>query len=127
MKFEIENKSEFSEMIKQSWNDILDWLPRYKSNSLRVALKAFTKNWFDDIDETIKELDVKYYENVIFKYFWWIVKNVVKHEKWKLKVQDFYDSISNIYPNKDSGIVASHLASSWESNKDIKNMKYPFA
>lgn len=127
MKFEIENKTEFSKMIKQSWNDILAWLPWYKSEPLKAALKVCTKDGLDNVDTTVKGLGVKYYENMVFKYVWWVVKNVAKQEKWNIKVQDFYDSISKSYPNKNASVVAKDLASSWQANKDIKEFKYPFA
>mgnify|MGYP002861422858 CR=1 FL=1 len=127
MKFKIENKAEFSKMVKQSWNDILDWLPWYKSKPLEAALKVATKNGLDNIDETVKHLDVKYYENIIFKYVWWIVKNVAKREKWNIKLQDFYESISKTYPNKNASTVAKDLASSWQADKDMNEYEYPFA
>ena len=127
MKFKIENKAEFSKMIKQSWNDILDWLPWYKSKALDTALKVATKGGLDNIDETVKNLNVKYYENMIFKYVWWVVKDIAKRERWNIKLQDFYESISKTYPNKNASTVAKDLASSWQANKNINEYKYPFA
>lgn len=127
MKFQIENKAEFSKMVKQSWNDILDWLPWYKSNPLKAALKVVTKGGLDNIDETVKNLNVKYYENIIFKYVWWVVKDVAKREKWNIKLQDFYESISKTYTNKNASTVAKDLAASWQADKDMNEYKYPFA
>ena len=44
-----------------------------------------------------------------------------------MTVQEYYDSICETYPNKNAAKIASDLASSWQANKDIKDMSYPFA
>jgi hypothetical protein len=73
----------------------------------------------------MEDLDTKTYEDVIFDYFWWVIRNVVKKEWWTMTVQAYYDGISKAYPNKNASQVVSHMR--WQANKDIKDLKYPLA
>ena len=125
MKFEVLNKNEFSKMIKQTWDDILAWMPWLKRNALKWALNIATKSGLDNIDETVRNLSAKNYELVVFRNIWWVVQKVVRQEWWKLKLSDYYTSISKTYPNKNASVVERHLASSWQTNSDISNMRYP--
>jgi hypothetical protein len=125
MKFEVLNKNEFSKMIKQTWDDILAWMPWLKRNALKWALNIATKSGLDNIDETVRNLSAMNYELVVFRNIWWVVQKVVRQEWWKLKLSDYYTSISKTYPNKNASVVERHLASSWQTNSDISNMRYP--
>lgn len=118
MKFEIWNKTKFNNTLKQVWNDALSWLNRVKK---WVAKTLF--GWkLDNIDKTMRELNAKEYENVVFKYLWWIVKETVKAENWNMTVQEFYDSIKRYYPNKNASTIERAILNSWQANKDIKDM-----
>ena len=118
---EIGNKTEFSSMVKDLWNIVLSWMTREK----RGAAILIFGNWIGDLDKSMKNLDSDKYEKLIFNYFWWIIKGIVKSEWWNLSVQEYYDSISKYYPNKNADKISSDLATSGQSNKDIKDMKYP--
>jgi len=80
----------------------------------------------DNLDDTVWNLKKKVYNNVIFDYFWGIVKRVAKSVGWKMTVRSYYDSVSSYYPNKNSNAVVSELNASGQSYNDIKRLKYPF-
>ena len=118
MVFEIWDKRKFNNTLKQVWNDVLSWL-----NMIERWLAKALFGWkLDNIDKTMRELKAKEYENVVFKYLWWIVKETVKAENWNMTVQEFYDSVKRYYPNKNASTIERHLAQSGQANKDIKDM-----
>ena len=118
MVFEIGNKTKFSNTLKKVWNDVLSWL-----NMIERWLAKAIFGWkLDNIDSTMRWLKAKDYENVVFKYLWWIVKETVKAENWSMTVQEFYDSIKKYYPNNNASTIEAHLAQSGQLNKDIKDM-----
>lgn len=119
--FEIGNKNEFWKTIKQLWNDINPQLWFIARN----AAQMFLGSKLDNIDKTMNDLDTKAYEDVIFDYFWWVVRRAVQREWWTMTVQTYYDGISKAYPNKNASQVADHLRR--QANKDIKDLTYPLA
>ncbi len=119
MVFEISNKAEFWKTIKQLWDDIIPQLWW----GMRNAAKLLFGNKLNNIDKTMSDLDAKPYEDVVFDYFWWVIRHAVKKEWWSMTVQSYYDGISKAYPNKNASQVASHI--SGQANKDIKDLKYP--
>lgn len=121
MTLEIWNKTEFSKTIKQLRNDIYSWLSLLK----KWGAKLFVGNKLNNIDNTLQNISSEWYKEIVFKYFWWIIKNAVKSENWNMTVQTYYDAISKSYPNKYANNIAKDLASSGQANKDIKDMRYP--
>lgn len=118
MVFEISDKTKFSNTIKQVWADALSWLNMIE----RWLAKAIFWWKLDDINKTMRELSPKEYKNVVFKYLWWIVKDMVKAENWTMTVKEFYDSVKKCYPNKNANAIESALINSGQANIDIKNM-----
>jgi len=116
--FEIWDKRKFSNTLKQVWNDALSWL-----NMIERWLAKALFGWkLDNIGKTMRELEAKEYENVVFKYLWWIIKETVKAENWNMTVQEFYDSVKRYYPNKNASTIETHLTQSRQANKNIKDM-----
>ncbi len=118
MVFEIWDKRKFNNTLKQVWNDVLSWL-----NMIERWLAKALFGWkLDNIDSTMRGLNAKDYEYVVFKYLWWIVKETVKAENWSMTVQEFYNSIKKYYPSNNASTIENHLAQSGQANKDIKDM-----
>ena len=120
MIFEIDDVTAFWNMIKEMFNKIIP-------TSIMAFLPKSFKESIKDINKTLKESDAKTYEDIVFQHFWSLITNAVRAENWTMTVQSYYDGISKAYPNKNAIKVANDLASSWQANKDIKDMKYPFA
>ncbi len=119
--FEIGNKNEFWKMIKELWDNIVPQLWFIQ----RKAAQMFIGHKLDNIYKTMNDLDTKAYEDVVFDYFWWVVKQAVRKEWWSMTVQAYYDGISKVYPNRNASQVVEHIRS--QANKDIKDLSYPFA
>jgi len=122
MVIEIKNKLAFSKIVKQLRNDVLSWLWVITE----LTAKGIVGNKMDDINKTLTEMDSKSYENIIFQYFGWIVRNAVVAWNWTMTVQEYYDGISRYYPNKNNKKISSDILASGQADLDIKDMKYPF-
>ena len=118
--FKIDDTASFWSMIKDIYDNAIPGIAHsFIPDNIKDSLK--------DISNTLKDVDAKTYEDIVFQHFWEIIKWAVKKEWWTMTVQEYYDSICETYPNKNAAKIASDLASSWQANKDIKDMSYPFA
>ena len=129
MNFVIDDKREFTRVVKQLVNIIINDMPFL----VRKVWVPLVFGWNDKLQEKLDNLDItlnnmkeKQYKDVIFDYVWWIVKRVAKSVNWKMEVKQYYDDISGYFPNKNSVGISQQLSASWMWNVDIKYMKYPF-
>lgn len=127
--FVIENKKDFSNMMKQLVKVIIDDMPFLLR---RVAIPVFF-GWVSSIQRSLDNLDVtamnmkeKQYKSVVFDYMWWIVKRVLISMNGDMKIWDYYNSIRRYYPNRNSDKIMQELETLWLKDKDMKNLQYPF-
>ena len=127
--FEIDNKKDFSLMLKQFVNIILDDMP-FLVRKIIIPLFLWwndaIQQKLDNLDITAYEMKEKQYKDVIFDNVAWIVKRVAISVKWNMKIGKFYDSVSSYYPNQNSNNIRIELDKLWLKDQDIKNLKYPF-
>ena len=121
MIFEIWNKTKFSETLKSIWNEIESWIGFFTWLFGRKKIKELGAK-INNFENELKNSSSNDYENIIFKYLWWIVQDVVKYENWTMTVQNYYDSIKKHYPNKNDTQISNDLQNSGQSNVDIKYM-----
>lgn len=129
MSFVIDDKREFSHVVKALVNVIVGDMPFL----VRKIWVPLIFGWFDRLQEKLDNLEStvfnmkdKQYKDVIFDYIWWIVKRVAKSVNWKMTISQFYGDVSRYFPNKNSANISQELNTSWNWNIDIKYMKYPF-
>lgn len=127
--FVIENKKDFSNMMKQLVKVIIDDMPFLLR---RVAIPVFF-GWVSSIQRSLDNLDVtamnmkeKQYKSVVFDYMWWIMKRVLISMNGDMKIWDYYNSIRRYYPNRNSDKIVQELETLWLKDKDMKNLQYPF-
>lgn len=127
--FIIDDKKEFSNMVKQLVKVIIDDMPFLLR---RVAIPLFF-GWASSIQRSLENLDMtamnmkeKQYKSVVFDYMWWIVKRVLISMNGNMKIGDYYNDIRRYYPNRNSDKIAKELESLWLMDKDMKNLVYPF-
>ena len=127
--FEIDNKKDFSLMLKQFVNIILDDMP-FLVRKIIIPLFLWWNDTIqqklDNLDTTVMEMKEKQYKDVIFDNVAGIVKRVAISVKWNMKIGKFYDSVSSYYPNQNSNNIRIELDKLWLKDQDIKNLKYPF-
>ena len=127
--FEIDNKKDFSLMVKQFVNIILDDMP-FLVRKIIIPLFLWwndaIQQKLDNLDITAYEMKEKQYKDVIFDNVAGIVKRVAISVKWNMKIGKFYDSVSSYYPNQNSNNIRIELDKLWLKDQDIKNLKYPF-
>ena len=127
--FIIDNKKEFSNMVKQLVKVIIDDMPFLLR---RVAIPLFfgwassIQRSLDNLDATAMNMKEKQYKSVVFDYIWWIVKRVLISMNGNMKIGDYYNDIRRYYPNRNSDKIAKELESLWLMDKDMKNLVYPF-
>lgn len=127
--FEIDNKREFALMVKSFVNIVIDDMPFLVR---KVVIPVFL-GWndtiqqkLDDLDDTLYYMKEKQYKDILFDYIAWFIKRVAISTKSNMKIGTYYDTVSGYYPNKNSVNIKVTLDNLWLSNKDIKNLKYPF-
>ena len=127
--FEIDNKKDFSLMVKQFVNIVLDDMP-FLVRKIIIPLFLWwndaIQQKLDNLDTTTMEMKEKQYKDVIFDNVAWIVKRVAISVKWNMKIGKFYDSVDSYYPNQNSNNIRMELDRLWLKDQDIKNLKYPF-
>ena len=127
--FEIDNKNDFSLMVKQFVNIILDDMPflvRKVIIPLFLWWNEVIQYKLDNLETTAFEMKEKQYKDVIFDNVAWIVKRVAISVKWNMKVGKFYDTVNGYYPNQNYNNIKSELDKRWLKDQDIKSLKYPF-
>jgi len=127
--FSIDNKQEFASMIKQLANTLFDWMPKI-IRTLAILIAFWSneelQNTLDNLNSTVLNLPIKQYNDIVFDYFWWILRRVSDMVGWKIIVWDYYDSVYKYYPNKNHDKIKEMLIKSWQSGSNIVNLEYPF-
>ena len=127
--FVIDNKKEFSLMVKNFVNIVIDDMPflvRKVVIPLFLGGNDVIQQKLDNLDETLMNMKEKQYKDVMFDYIAWFIKRVAISSKSNMKMGSYFDAISGYYPNRNSGKIKNDLDKMWLKNKDIKSLKYPF-
>ena len=127
--FEIDNKVEFSRVVKEVVHVLLGDMPvliRKMAVFLFFGGEHSLDNKLDNLQSTVRNMKKKEYRNIVFDYLWWIIKRVAKSVDWNMNINEYYKSVSKQYPNKHSEQVFQELKDSWQWENDIKTLKYPF-
>ena len=127
--FEIDNKKDFSLMVKQFVNIILDDMPflvRKVIIPLFLWWNDAIQKKLDNLDTTAYEMKEKQYKDVVFDNVAWIIKRVAASVKWNMRIGRFYDTVNIYYPNQNYSNIKTELDKLWLKDQDIKNLKYPF-
>ena len=127
--FVIDSKRQFASMIKNLANTLFDWMPRI----IREIAVLIAFWWNDELQKTLNNLDytvmnlpLKQYRDIVFDYFWWIVKRVASSMGLKITVRDYYSTVHGYYPNKNHERVLNELARTWQYDDNIVDLIYPF-
>lgn len=125
--FVIDDKKEFSLMVKRLVSVIINDMP-FLVRKLVIPLFLW---WADAIQAKLDNLDVtllnmkeKQYKDVMFDYVAWIVKRVAGSINGKITVWEYYEDISSYYPNKNWKHILEELNNSGQARQDIKFFKY---
>lgn len=127
--FVIDNKRDFSLMVKSFVNIVIDDMPflvRKVVIPLFLGWNDVIQQKLDNLDETLMNMKEKQYKDVMFDYIAWFIKKVAISSKSNMKVGAYFDTVSGYYPNENSGKIKNDLNKMWLKDKDIKNLKYPF-
>lgn len=127
--FLIDNKSEFASMIKNLANTLFAGMPKV----IRDIAVFIAFGWNEELQKTLSDLrstvynlPSKQYKDIVFDYFWWILKRVCDKVQWKMTIGEFYDKVNRYYPNKNHEQILEEIKASGQINHDIKDLKYPF-
>ena len=127
--FIIDDKKEFASMIKNLANTLFDWMPKV----IRDIAIWIAFGWNEELQKTLNNLDrtlyllpSKQYKDIVFDYFWWILKRICYRVDWGIMVEDFYGKVYVYYPNKNHEQILKELNDTWQIDNDIKDLKYPF-
>lgn len=127
--FIIDNKPEFASMIKNLANTLFDGMPKIIRDI--AVLIAFwwneeLQNTLNNLDYTVMNLPIKQYKDIVFDYFWWIVKRVASSLGFKITVGDYYTKVHEYYPNKNHDRILKELEKTWQIDDNIVDLRYPF-
>lgn len=127
--FQIDDKEEFSVMIRKLADAILWWMSPFL-RTIAITIAFWWNSWLEsklsDLDKTVWELKTKEYRNIVFDYLGWIVKRIAQSVNWKMTVKWYYDEVSSYYPNKNSKQIMDEVSVSGQSYYNITKMQYPF-
>lgn len=127
--FVIDNKREFSLMVKKFVNIVLNDMPflvRKVVIPLFLGGNDVIQQKLNNLDETLMNMKEKQYKDIMFDYIAWFIKRVAISSKSNMKVGSYFDAVSSYYPNGNSAKIKNDLDVMWLKNMDIKNLKYPF-
>lgn len=127
--FGIDDKKAFATMVKNFVNIVLEDMPFL----VRKIIIPLFLGWYDTIQQKLDNLDStamnlkeKQYKDVVFDNVAWFIKRVASSVKWDMTIGDYYDIIDGYYPNKNADKIRVELDKLWLTDKDIKDLKYPF-
>jgi hypothetical protein len=127
--FIIDNKQEFASMIKKLANTLFDWMPRVIRDIAIFLVFGWNnelQKTLDNLDSTVLNLASKQYKDIVFDYFWSIVKRVASNVGWEMTVGEYYNSVNKYYPNKNHNQILNELERMWQLDNNMVNLKYPF-
>ncbi len=125
IQLEIWNKTEFAKMVSNLRTTIINSMNSFMRKGFEqtdVYKKA--NNILSDINKSLPNLDANDYKSIVFSYIWWVVKEAVKTEWWKMTLEDYYNDISRYYPNKNANQVSKDLAESGWAKYNIDEAKW---
>ena len=127
--FIIDNKREFASMIKELANTLFDGMPKViRSIAILIAFgwNEELQKTLDNLDASLMKLPSKQYKDIVFDYFWWIIKRVCNSVWWMMVVGDYYNKVHTYYPNKNHMQIVKEMDAAAQTDNDIKSLKYPF-
>ena len=127
--FLIDSKKEFASMIKNLANTLFDWMPKViRDIAIWIAFgwNEELQKTLNNLDSTVMNLPIKQYKDIVFDYFWGIVKRVASSMEWEITVRDYYDSVNKYYPNKNREKIWEELEKTWQLDDNMVVLKYPF-
>ena len=127
MTFVIDDKKEFSLMVKNVVNVVIGDMPfliRKVVIPLFLWRNDAIQEKLDHLDDTLMNMKEKEYKDVIFDYIAWILKRVAISVDWRITLGKYYKDISRYYPNKNGKHILEELNKSGQAELDIKGYKY---
>lgn len=127
VEFYIDDKKEFSKMIKGVINVVIEDMPFLVR---KVVIPLFLwwndaiQRKLDNLEGTVYNMKEKQYKEIIFDCVAWITKKVCNNINWKTTIGEYYKSISKYFPNKNWNHILQELNTSGQSNIDIKRYKF---
>jgi len=127
IQFYIDDKKEFSKMIKSVMDVVIEDMP-FLIRKIVIPLFLWWNDTIhkklDNLYTTVYTMKEKQYNDIIFDCVAWITKRVYANIDWKTTVGEYYDSISKYFPNKNWNHVLQELNASGQSKLDIRKFKY---
>ena len=127
VEFYIDDKKEFSRMIKGVINIVIEDMPFLIK---KVVIPLFLwwndtiQKKLDNLDSTVYNMKEKQYKEIIFDCVAWITKKICNNVNWKTTVGEYYKSIDKYFPNKNWNHILQELNKSGQSNLDIVRYKF---
>lgn len=127
VEFYIDDKKEFSKMIKGIVNVVIEDMP-FLIKKVVIPLFLWSNNSIqkklDNLDNTVYNMKEKQYREIIFDCVAWITKKICNNINWKTTMGEYYKSISKYFPNKNWNHILQELDISGQTNLDIKKYRY---
>ena len=127
LEFVIDDKKEFSLMVKKLVNVVINDMP-FLVRKLVIPLFLWWNDAIqaklDNLDGTLMNMKEKQYKEVMLDYVAWITKRVANSVNWRITVGEYYEDISSYYPNKNWKHILEELKNSGDMNLDIRKFKY---
>lgn len=127
VEFLIDDKKEFSKMIKGIVNVVIEDMP-FLVKKVVIPLFLWSNSSIqkklDNLDNTVYNMKEKQYKEIVFDCVAWITKKVCNSIGWKTTIGEYYKSISGYFPNKNWNHILHELDRSGQSNMDIRKYKH---
>ena len=127
VKFVIDDKKEFSLMVKKVMSIVIDDMPFFVR---KVVIPLFLwwndaiQQKLDNLDATMMNMKEKQYRDMILDYVAWITKRIMESVDREFTVWEYYHDISSYYPNKNWNHILQELNNSGQAKLDIRNYTY---
>lgn len=127
VEFLIDDKKEFSLMVKKIINIVIEDMPFLVKNvviPLFLWSNSSIQRKLDNLDSTVFNMKEKQYKEIVFDCMAWITKKVCNSMDWSTTLGEYYKSFSKYFPNKNWNHVLQEINASGQSNLDIRKFKY---
>lgn len=127
--FVIDDKKAFSNMVSDITHCLLNWMP---SLVRKIAVnwvfwwEEKLQNKLDNLNQTVRNMKYKQYEDVVLDYVWWIIKRSISDKDWKITTKEYCEEVMKYFPNKNSDKLLKDLEQSNQSWNSLVHLKYPF-